>query len=193
MIADAKKLLSKKYLFLTLFFAVSAAILLNAKKSGLYVDIELLALGEEAPNFKLERLDMKKQQLSEMRGAVVWIIFGRTDDDHDRTVTQLKEARDVAKHFREWDLRILFLSQSQSRSDLQQYVDENGCAAAIMLDKGNRIAAKYHVDHHPTSYLIDKTGFIRSVHRGLVQADDRGFMKLIEEHLRSGTRNAPKK
>ncbi len=184
-------MLTRRYLSLTLFFALSAVVLFTAKNTGFYVDMELLALSEEAPNFKLERLNGGKQQLKDMHGAVVWIIFGRTDDE--RTIIQLNEARNIAEHFKEWDLRILFLSQSQNPADLQQYVDENGCAAAIMLDKGNRVADKYHVEHLPTSYLIDKTGFIRTVHRGFVRAEDKRFMGLVEEQLRSGTRNAPKK
>ena len=189
--AGATKMLTRRYLFLTLFFALSAVVFYTAKNTGYYVDIELLALGEEALNFRLKRLNGEKHQLNDLHGAVAWIIFGRTDDD--RTFIQLNEARDIAEHFKEWDLRILFLSQSQNPADLQQYVDENGCAAAIMLDKGNRVADKYHVEHLPTSYLIDKTGFIRSVQRGVVRADDVRFMGLIQEQLRSGTRNAPKK
>ncbi len=184
------KFLTRRYLLVTVFLAASAAILWYVKSTGLYVDIELLVVGEQAPSFRADRLDDRRQSLSEMHGSVVWIIFGRTDDD--RTKIQLKEAEGVAEYFKEWDLRILFMSQSQSKTDLEKYVAENGCPAAVMLDKGNRVADKYHVDYYPTSYLVDKTGFIRWVHRGVVRADDPRFLNTIGEQLRSGMRNAPK-
>ena len=185
------KFLDNRYLLLTLFFAVSAVVLWNAKTTGLYVDIELLSLGEKAPNFKLERLDGRKHQLKDMHGAVVWIIFGRTSDD--KTQIQLKEAREIANKYKEYDLRILFLSQSQGPTELQKYVDAEGCAAAILIDKGDRAAAKYHVDFFPTSYLVDKTGTIRAVYRGVVRADEKGFTRIVGELLRSGMKNAPDK
>lgn len=174
---------------MTLFLGVAMALLFSAKGMSLYVDMELLAVGDMAPSFKLPRLDGRTQRLSDMRGAVTWLFFGRTDDDETRI--QIREARKMAENFRRWDIRILFIAQSQSEEVLQRFVEEHGCAAAIMLDKGGRTAAKYHASYWPTSYLIDKTGRIRAAFRGLVRAGNDRFEALVGELLRSGTRHAP--
>ncbi len=171
-------------LIATLFLAASAVLLFSAKNTSLYVDIELLNVGEMAPTFSLPRLDGYYQKLTEMKGSVVWIIFGRTDDAE--TVLQLQEARKIADAWREWDLRILFVAQSQSEKVLQEFISKNGCAAAVMMDNGGRTARVYNAENWPTSYLLDKTTRIRYSSRGLIRAGDGQFNQLIGEFARSG-------
>ncbi len=179
----------RRALAVTVFLAVAAAVHFTAKQSSLYVDLELISMGEIAPDFKLRRLDSRSYRLSALYGDVVWIIFGRTDDDG--SVIQLQEARKVAEKYREQGLRILFLAQSQGFEEVEKFVQEHGSAGAMMFDVGGRVAKRYHARHWPTSYVLDKTGRIEGGRRGVWRASNSALNRILQETLRSGTRSTP--
>jgi hypothetical protein len=70
----------RRWLLRTVALAVCAAILWVAKGTSLYEDLQLLSIGEPAPEFSMPRTDGRKLRLSQLRGYVVWLIFGRVDD-----------------------------------------------------------------------------------------------------------------
>jgi len=178
----------RRRLIALIFLVVSAVVLIAAKRIGLYEDKSLLPAGKMAPDFYLRNKDNYLEHLEAMRSTVVWVIFGRTDDEV--TALQLKEARKVLDRYGSQDLAILLLAQSQSREEVQRFVDKYGCPAEVLYDTGGRVAKEYRAKDWPTSYLIDKTGFIRERRRGVWHADDRVLTRGLEEYLRSGMRSS---
>jgi peroxiredoxin len=173
-----------------IFLAAAAAILWSAKESSLYVDIELLSVSEMAPNFNLLRMDGREQRLDTMKGNVIWIIFGNTENSG--TQQQLKEAEIISDRYKDQDLRILLLVQKQEYGEVKQFVDSNKCTAAILFDSTGAVAERYHAVYMPTSFIIDKTGKIQGFHRGVWRAKESELNRIIEEYLKSGSHNNPK-
>lgn len=186
---DVHDLALRRRLPLTIALAVCLALVWIAKGTPLYDNLGLIQDGEIAPDFSLKRTDDDSTRLSQLRGYVVWIVFGSTKKSD--CVLQLEEARTLSKEFRDRGLAILFLAQSQSKSEIEQFVAERGSAAQILFDNGGRVADIYHASDMPTSYLISKTGHVMASKRGVWRANDNRLRKLIDEGLRSGTRNAP--
>ncbi|MCL4236333.1 MAG: TlpA family protein disulfide reductase [Deltaproteobacteria bacterium] len=179
----------RRRLPLAIALAVSLALVWIAKGTPLYDNLGLIQDGEIAPDFSLKRTDDDSTRLSQLRGYVVWIVFGRTTDSD--CVTQLEEARALSKEFRDRGLAILFLAQSQSKTDIEQFVAERGSAAQILFDNGGRVADVYHASDLPTSYLISKTGHVMASKRGVWRANDARLRRLVDEGIRSGSRNNP--
>ncbi|MCC6157038.1 MAG: TlpA family protein disulfide reductase [Deltaproteobacteria bacterium] len=179
----------RRRLPLAIALAVSLALVWIAKGTPLYDNLGLIQDGEVAPDFSLKRTDDDSTRLSQLRGYVVWVVFGSTKKED--CVLQLEEARTLAKEFRDRGLAILFLAQSQSKSEIEQFIAERGSAAQILFDNGGRVADVYHATDMPTSYLISKTGHVMASKRGPWRANDARLRNLIDEGLRSGSRNAP--
>lgn len=174
---------------LAIALAVCCALVWIAKGTPLYDNLGLIQDGEIAPDFSLKRTDDDSTRLSQLRGYVVWIVFGRTTKAE--CDAQLEEARTLSKEFRDQGLAILFLAQSQSKQEIEKFVAERGSAAQILFDNGGRVADVYHATDMPTSYLIGKTGHVMASKRGLWRANDARLRRLIDEGLRSGSRNNP--
>jgi cytochrome c biogenesis protein CcmG, thiol:disulfide interchange protein DsbE len=169
-----------------LFLSLAAVVLAGAKRTSLYEERNLLSAGKPAPEFTLRNRDNFPVRLGEMRNSVLWVIFGRID--HDGTILQLREAKKIAEKSKDSDLAILLLVQSETRDEVQRYIDQNGCPAAVLFDVGGKVAKTYRVQDWPTSYLIDKSGFIRERHHGVWSADDRALTRGLREYLNSGKR-----
>ncbi|MBZ0271752.1 TlpA family protein disulfide reductase [bacterium] len=173
---------------LTAIALIAAAVVLQlAAKSGrLYSDVELLPEAALAPSFALAGLDGNKVRLNELRGRVVWIVFGSTAEPD--SVIQLREAGSMAASLGDADLSVLFLAQSQPKDEVQAYVEQFGSPAAMLFDNGSKVSARYRVNEFPTSYLIGKSGHVQEAWQGVWRAGNRDLRRKLKSLLESGRR-----
>lgn len=67
-------------------------------------------------------------------------------------------------------LVILAVNEDQDRQEAQRFLAAYPANFAVLYDQQGALAEKYQLSGMPGSYLIDKKGTIRFVHRGFKQA-----------------------
>jgi cytochrome c biogenesis protein CcmG/thiol:disulfide interchange protein DsbE len=64
---------------------------------------------------------------------------------------------------------------------IQGFAQQTGATFPLAWDKQKGVAASYHPDSMPTSFIIDKKGLVRFVHSGFHDGDETQ----IESQLKS--------
>ena len=77
-------------------------------------------------------------------------------------------------------LKIVAVSVDDKREDMERFVKTANVSFAVVRDAGQKLVAAADVSTMPTSFLIDRAGKIRCVHRGF--AGD-GTVKQYQEEI----------
>jgi thiol-disulfide isomerase/thioredoxin len=132
-------------------------------------------VGSLAANFELEAASGKTIQLSGMEGKPVLVNFWATWCGPCQVEMPLIEA-----YYERYspDLEVLAINYDESIGEIQPYVKKLGLTFPVLLDPGGKTADLYQVVGFPTSYFIDREGFIRGVYVGILSK------KVIEDNLK---------
>ena len=138
-----------------------------------------IAIGNEAPNFKLTTLEGEEVQLSDYRGKKVFINFWATWCPPCRA-----EMPDMQKLYEEdkLDIEILAINITESEpseENVKQFVEDFGLTFPILMDRNTEVASNYKVQAYPTSYMVDSKGIIRFIAPGAMNHDL--MVQLIED------------
>lgn len=80
-------------------------------------------------------------------------------------------------------LRIIAINLDETQADAQRFLAKHPADFAIGLDPEGRCPRRYGVRGMPTSYLIDRRGNIRHVHRGFKTSDIAELRAQLESLL----------
>lgn len=138
-----------------------------------------IAIGNEAPDFKLTTLEGEEVNLSDYRGKRVFINFWATWCPPCRA-----EMPDMQKLYEEdkLDIEILAINITESEpseENVEQFVKDFGLTFPILMDRNTEVASNYRVQAYPTSYMVDSKGIIRFVAPGAMNHDL--MVQLIED------------
>lgn len=81
------------------------------------------------------------------------------------------------------DLVILAINLDENIEDAKIFVKENPSNFFVGHNTETDIANLYKVQVMPSSFLIDRNGFIKAVHRGFKNSDKEKLKKLISDTL----------
>lgn len=111
----------------------------------------------KAPNFKLKTLDGKEVSLSDYQGKYVWINFWATWCPYC-----VKEMPDLQKIYEENsdELVILAIDVGEDKETVEDYLKDKNYTFPILLDYNQEVAETYFVSAYPTTYFIDKEGYL---------------------------------
>jgi len=115
-------------------------------------------VGAPAPDFTLNDLEGNAVTLSDLQGQVVILNFWATWCGPCRLEMPLLQAAYVAH--KEQGLVILAIDLDDPVADVQDYTDSLGLTFPVLLDPGVTIADLYRVRGWPTSYFVNRDGFI---------------------------------
>lgn len=138
-----------------------------------------IAIGNEAPNFKLTTLEGEEVQLADYRGKRVFINFWATWCPPCRA-----EMPDMQKLYEEDNLDIEILAvniteSEPSEENVKQFVEDFGLTFPILMDRNTEVASNYKVQAYPTSYMVDSKGIIQFIAPGAMNHDL--MVQLIED------------
>ena len=145
--------------------AASVAALLLATSPALAVEP-----GERASDFTQKSLDGKgEHSLSEHRGKVVYLDFWASwCTPCAAAIPMIEELR---REFPEDDFQVLAVNLDKSATKARKFLKKNPVGYPIAHDPRGRIPKQFGVETMPTSYLIDRDGVVRYVHRGFRKDD----------------------
>ncbi|HVW28769.1 MAG TPA: TlpA disulfide reductase family protein [Polyangiaceae bacterium] len=135
-------------------------------------------LGNPAPDFTLPaQSGGSKASLADGDGKVRLVDFWATWCGPCKASFPKYEA--LAKKYS--DVVILGISEDDESDGIKDFAQETGATFTLAWDKEKGVAASYHPETMPTSFIIDKKGLVRFVHAGFREGDE----KQIESELKS--------
>ena len=112
----------------------------------------------EAVDFELEDLDGKKRSLSSYRGNVVLLNFWATWCGPCRI--EMPSMQRVYDDLKDEGFEIVAVDIREDRKLVKKFVKENGYSFPILLDKSGKVASAYGARSIPTTYIIDREGYV---------------------------------
>lgn len=89
-----------------------------------------------------------------------------------------------SEQYRARGLRVVGVTQmSTDRAVIDKALAEVRVKYPAVTDHGEKIARRYRITAHPTTFLIDRRGVIRHVEEGFLKGDEVGMQRLVEKLL----------
>ena len=142
---------------------------------------ELKAVTEDitTPPLKLNSLQDKAYDLSELKGKVVLVQFWATYCTPCRL--EMPSMNKLMKKLQDEDVpfEILAVNMGESKEEVQKFVDEVKPEFTILLDKQGENVQAWNVFAAPSNFIIDTSGTIRYTLYGGVEWDSEEIIKTI--------------
>lgn len=137
--------------------------------------------GEAAPSFSARPLGGGEAlRLEEFRGRVVYLDFWASWCAPCRQ--SLPWIERLRRDLRPLGLEVLGVNVDESAADARRFLKRYPVSFPVIGDAQGAIAALYDVRDMPSSFLIDRKGVVRHVHRGF-NRDDGARLRLRIEAL----------
>ncbi|MCC6146849.1 MAG: TlpA family protein disulfide reductase [Anaerolineaceae bacterium] len=116
-----------------------------------------------APKFLLLNLENEETSLSELAGAPIIVNFWASWCTP--CITEAQALQNVYTNYAPKGLVLLGvnMTQSDSLSDVENFIAVHGITFPILLDVEGRVGRLYHVQALPTTFFISKDGRIQDV------------------------------
>jgi cytochrome c biogenesis protein CcmG/thiol:disulfide interchange protein DsbE len=127
-------------------------------------------VGNPAPDFSLPaQSGGKEASLASADGKVRLVDFWATWCGPCRASFPKYEA--LAKKYSS-DVVIIGISEDDEADGIKDFAQQTGASFTLAWDKQKGVAASYHPESMPTSFIIDKKGLVRFVHAGFRDGDE---------------------
>ncbi|MFH0887295.1 MAG: TlpA disulfide reductase family protein [bacterium] len=112
-----------------------------------------------AYDFSLPNLNGKQVKLSSFRGKIVLLNFWASWCPPCRE--EMPSIENLFKKMKGKDFKILAVSLDEGGADVvKKFIAKNRYTFPVLLDPDNNAAGKYGIYSIPTTYIIDKQGYI---------------------------------
>ena len=147
-----------------------AVLLVLAAVLGLALPVQALEEGDRAPAFAAPSLDGGGNvELGQYRGKVVYLDFWASWCAP--CLQAIPEIEEMRADFPADQFQILAVNLDQNKKKALRFLKKNPIGYPSASDPKGRLPGQFGVDTMPTSYLIDRNGVIRYVHRGFSRGD----------------------
>jgi thiol-disulfide isomerase/thioredoxin len=144
-----------------------------------------LQSGDRAPAVKGARLDGKGQlSLESERGKVVYLDFWASWCKPCALSLPALDA--FRKEFPAKDFAVFAINVDRDPAAARAFLSRRPVGYPSLFDPEGKLPTLFGVETMPTSFLIDRKGVIRRVHRGFRKEDVPELRAAIQELLRSG-------
>jgi peroxiredoxin len=135
--------------------------------------------GDKAPGFSLPSLDGKGDvSLQSHRGKVVWLDFWASWCPP--CLSSLPELEELRKQMPAGEFQIVAVNLDEDKKKALKFLARNPVGYPSGSDPQGALPDRYGLETMPTSYLIDRDGVVRVVHKGYRDGD----MKKIRAEVR---------
>ena len=139
-------------------------------------------IGSPAPDFDLPaQSGGPRATLAAAGGKVALVDFWATWCEPCRVSFPHYEA--LAKKF-DGDVVVVGISEDDEPDGIKAFAKETGATFPLAWDANKNVAAGYHPDSMPTSYLLDKNKLVRFVHDGFRPGDENVIEGQVKELLK---------
>lgn len=173
----------------SLIFVLAALIILTFAASAttvttdelLRIGLQPLKEGTEIVDFELQDLTGTTRRLSDFRGKVVFLNFWATWCGPCRF--EMPSMEKLYQRLKAKGLEIVAVNLQEDRKTVQRFVDELGLSFHILLDTAGRIGATYGARSIPTTYIVDREGFVIAGTIGTREWNTEEYIRFFEKLL----------
>lgn len=170
-------------------FILAGLIVFAASASASPVTAEdFQRMGLQPPKGKLEIIDFELQdlsgttrRLSDFNGKVVFLNFWATWCGPCRF--EMPSMEKLYRRFKASGLEIVAVNLQEDRDSVQRFVDEYELSFPVLLDTTGRIGATYGARSIPTTYIVDRHGFVLAGTIGSREWDTEEYIRFFEKLL----------
>lgn len=141
-----------------------------------------VAVAAQAPDFTLRSSNGPNLRLQEQRGRVVLINFWATWCGPCRQ--EMPQLAKLYDKYREAGFVILGVSVDDDTRKATDVANRLGLTFPVLLDNEKTVSQLYDLSTMPSSFLIDRNGKVRYVHKGYVSGTELLYDKEIRELLK---------
>jgi peroxiredoxin len=141
-----------------------------------------VAPGAAAPDFTLRSSNGPNLRLQEQRGRVVLVNFWATWCGPCRQ--EMPQLAKLYDKYRSAGFVILGVSVDDDAGKAGEVARSLGLAFPVLLDSDKAVSKLYDLATMPTTYLIDRDGRVRYLHRGYVAGTEDAYDREIRELLK---------
>ena len=134
-------------------------------------------IGKKAAEFSLPAVNGETIALQSLRGKVVLLNFWATWCGPCRQ--ELPELARVQEKFRDRGLAVVAVTVDNEVENVRAFLKKYDIKLQALWDKKKKVADAYVVEKMPSSYLIDRNGVVRFIHRGYTPEE----LKRIEAEI----------
>jgi thiol-disulfide isomerase/thioredoxin len=164
---------------------VRALMLLAVLVLALAGTADALQTGQKAPAVAGARLDGQGQlSLAEMKGKVVYLDFWASWCKP--CALSLPALDGFRKEFPSKDFAVLAVNVDREPALAKAFLSRRPVGYPSIFDPKGELPVRFGVETMPTSFLIDRNGVIRRVHRGFRKEDVPELRSAIQELIRTG-------
>jgi len=155
------------------------------------VGIALLALAagsiavtkqEPAPDFTLKSLEGSNLRLEEYRGQVVLINFWASWCGPCRQEMPILDQ--LHQRYEDTGFAVLGVNVEGEVSPAKKIVDESKVTFPVLIDEGQKVSELYGLEAMPSTYVVDRDGNVRYVHRGYKPGDESKYVEVVKALIR---------
>lgn len=155
------------------------------------VSAEPIQANVPAPAFTVITLDGKTVRLSDLKGKVVLLDFGAVDCPPCKLEMPILEG--WHKKYKSKGLVVLSLLEMNPKvADARKLVKERGLTFPVAIDPKEQIGKRYHLEAHPTTFLIDRNGKVVKSETGYVKGDEKAMEAALLPLLSPEKKEVPK-
>ena len=119
--------------------------------------------------------------MSDYRGKVVFLNFWATWCGPCRF--EMPSMETLYQRFKAKGLVIVAVNLQEDRNSVQRFVDEYGLSFPVLLDTTGRVGATYGARSIPTTYIVDRDGFVLAGTIGTREWDTEDYLRFFEKLL----------
>ena len=169
-----KRFIMRTVILSVLVLAIVYTIFNNATKEK----VEVLGIGDQAPDFTLVDLNGEEHRLSDYKGQGVFLNFwGTWCKPCAKEMPAMDRQYEI---YKEQGVQVLAVNIAQSDFEVQRFASQYGLNFPIVIDKTKSVMEAYNINPLPTTLLINPDGKIEQIIRGeMTEQDIAGFMEQI--------------
>lgn len=138
-------------------------------------------IGKKAMEFSLPAVNGETVALQSLRGKVVLLNFWATWCGPCRQ--ELPELARLQEKYRQRGLAVMAVTVDNEIENVRGFLQKYDIKIQALWDKRKKVADSYLVEKMPSSYLIDRNGAIRFIHRGYSAEELKRIEAEIDELL----------
>jgi peroxiredoxin len=143
--------------------------------------VEALDRGARAPEINLRDLDGRRVQMSRLRGKVVVVDFWASWCGPCREAMPALDR--LYRRYRSRGLAVVGVSVDRNLSNARGFLRRVRVSFPIVHDGRHQVAGRYSPATMPTTYIVDRRGVVRHIHRGFRSGDAQRMEREIRTLL----------